>query len=142
MRNFIGMGWAVVMVVVGVWLSPVAAHAADVNIKDAANLVPVGYKILQEVRGDLNNDDFEDCVLIIEGKKDETRRGIIIAFNYGEHYEIALKNHNIFSYDKDEVAPFVPMVEIAVKKGILNIVVEERFGGGHIKTEWSWFYIF
>lgn len=104
--------------------------------KHIADLVPKGYKIIQEVNGDLNKDNLDDYVYVIEGVQNESRRGIVIAFNRGERYETALENSNIFSYDKDEVQ-YTPYVDVAVKKGVLWIRIEERFGGGanfHIRT--------
>jgi len=99
--------------------------------KNPAALVPTGYKILQEVNGDLNKDALEDYIFVIAGKQDESRRGIVIAFNKGEDYENTFENRDIFSYNKDETA-YVPDVEVVIKKGVFDIKIGERCGGGAI----------
>jgi len=93
------------------------------NAKSPADFVPTEYKILQEVKGDLNKDGLEDHVLVIAEKQDKSRCGIIIAFNKGGDYENVLENRNIFSYDENENGDeaFNPSVDVAIKKGILGI---------------------
>jgi hypothetical protein len=91
------------------------------NAKSPADFVPTEYKILKEVKGDLNKDDLEDYVLVIAGKQDKSDCGIIIAFNKGGDYENVLENRNIFSYEDNGDEAFNPSVEVAIKKGILGI---------------------
>jgi len=119
------------------FVNAVAVFAQTQNTNSAAakrpaDFVPAGYKVLQEAKGDLNKDGLEDCVLLIVGKQDKSRRGIVIAFNTGEHYENTLENRNIFSYGKDDYFITPPDVEIAVKNGVLNINTEFRHGMGAI----------
>jgi hypothetical protein len=117
-----------------------SANAAAVSAQPTAkakrpvDFVPAGYKILQEVRGDLNKDSLEDCVLLIVGKKDESRCGIVIVFNRGEYYENKLENRNVFSYNRDLV-DYIPTVEAAITRGVLNIKTEFRHGSGAIFNE-------
>jgi hypothetical protein len=91
------------------------------NAKSPTALVPTGYKILEEVKGDLNKDGLEDHVFVIASKQDESRRGIVIAFNKGESYENVLENRDVFSYDVDDVTFDPPAVGVTIKKGILGI---------------------
>jgi hypothetical protein len=89
------------------------------NAKSPAALVPTGYKILEEVKGDLNKDDLEDYVFDIQ---DESSRGIVIAFNKGGDYEKVLENRSIYGGMS---------MTITIKKGILGIVVGETFADGN-----------
>jgi len=113
--------------------APVPTESA----KSPAALVPTGYKIIQEDKGDLNKDDLEDYIFVIAEKQDESRRGIVIAFNNGEHYENILESRNIFSYDKDVVS-YVPELKIVIKKGVFDIKVWERCGGGMVCREYKY----
>jgi len=128
--------WGRVLLLTALFLSANAVTVSaqpTVKAKRPADFVPAGYKILQEAKGDLNKDGLEDCVLLIVGKRDESRRGIVIVFNRGEYYENMLENRNIFSYEKEDfIFFFAPSAEIAIKKGVLNIKTGFRHGGGGI----------
>jgi hypothetical protein len=83
-----------------------------------ANLVPSGYQVFQELKGDLNKDGLDDYVVMIQGKQNAGRIGIIIAFNNGGNYEVVLENRNSFSYDGDNF-------ETEISNGVLNIKMED-----------------
>jgi hypothetical protein len=128
--------WGRMLLLTALFLSASAAAVSaqpTAKAKRPLDFVPAGYKILQEVMGDLNKDSLEDCVLLIVGKKDESRCGIVIVFNKGEYYENMLENRNIFSYEKSDFAFFfAPSAEIAITKGVLNINTTFRHGAGAI----------
>jgi hypothetical protein len=133
---------AAVLCLTAARLSPSAARSPGVNAKNAADLVPTGYKIEQEARGDLNKDGLDDYVFIISEKRDKSRRGIVIAFNKSEHYETALENRNIFSYDKDLVVGThgPDYFEAAVKKGVLDIKMGTWHYGCHGEEHYKFMY--
>ena len=84
--------------------------------KDAlSDFLPKGYKISDTIYGDLNKDGLDDSILIIKGTNkekfventfdsvvDRNRRGIIILFNKGNHYEVATKNYDCFSSQNED----------------------------------------
>jgi len=116
-----------------------SASAPIENAKSPAAFVPTGYKIIQEVNGDLNKDGLDDYVFVIAGKQDESRRGIVIAFNKGGDYENVLENRNIFSYDKEQyVWAGDPVHEVTITKGVLNIKTVFRHGNGAIFHSYSY----
>jgi hypothetical protein len=100
---------------------PAAAVAA--TAKSPAGLVPAGYKIESEIKGDLNKDGLEDAVLAIDAKKEDSYGGLLIAFNRGEHYETALENRECFSYEGINFGRSgIPgHMSISIKKGVLVI---------------------
>jgi hypothetical protein len=101
--------------------------AGAVNAKKPLEFVPAGYKVTEEVRGDLNKDGFEDAVLIIENKRRENLSGIIVAFGKDGGYEVALKNRDFFSYNKYYVGTGEPeWYAVDIKKGILIISTNGR----------------
>ncbi|MNP09092.1 hypothetical protein D3C76_1011830 [compost metagenome] len=56
------------------------------------------------------------------GKLDRNRRGLIIAFNKGDHYELALDNPSCFSSENEDGGVyFAPELWVSVEKGILQI---------------------
>jgi len=114
-----------------------SAPAPIESAKNPAALVPIGYKILQEANGDLNKDGIEDYIFVIAWKSDECRRGIVIAFNNGEVYENMLENRDIISCNKDE-SMYVPELKVVIKKGVFDIKVFERCGGGMYCREYNY----
>ena len=103
--------------------------------KSPAEFVPPGYVVVQKIQGDLNKDNHADSVLIIKGTdkanlvKDESRgeldrnrRGIIIALNNNDRYELVLENRDCFSSEhEDGGVYFSPELGVFVEKGILRI---------------------
>lgn len=104
------------------------------------DFVPQGYVVYKEedaedIKGDLNKDGLEDRVLIIKktgkegyaknqfGKKvDKNRRGIIILFNRGKYYELALKNYDCFSSENEDGGVyFPPDMWVGIEKGNLFV---------------------
>lgn len=111
-----------------------------------SDFIPKGYVIHKyeggisaeewdEIKGDLNKDGLEDIVLIIKGtdkskiiqheyrgKLDRNRRGIIVLFNKGDHYELASKNYDCFSSENEEGGVyFAPELYFEIKNGNLYI---------------------
>jgi uncharacterized protein YegP (UPF0339 family) len=105
--------------------------------KEQANgkLIPAGYRLFEELHGDLNNDGRNDLVLIIKGtdknkivqdeqlgKLDRNRRGIMIFFNTGNGYKLALENRDCFSSENEDGGIyFAPELYIEIEKGNLYI---------------------
>ena len=103
--------------------------------QNPGDFLPEGFVILQEIKGDLNKDKVEDCVLFIKGadkneintdehqeKVDRTRRGIIVLFKKTNQYALAAKNYNCFSSeDGHDGVYYAPELYIEVKNGNLYI---------------------
>jgi len=100
-----------------------------------------------EIKGDLNNDGFEDVVLIIKGidkskiikddngsELDRNRRGIIVLFNKGDCYELATKNYDCFSSENEDGGVYIaPELDVEIKKGKLYL----EYGHGRYGN-WSY----
>lgn len=103
--------------------------------KTIADFVPEGYKIFQEIKGDLNKDGVEDCIVIIKGTKkeniiadeyrgklDRNRRGIIVLFEEKDNYVLAAKNYDCFSSENEDGGVyFAPELEVSIEKGKLYV---------------------
>ncbi|MGL5598558.1 MAG: hypothetical protein ACRDDA_10740, partial [Aeromonas sp.] len=100
---------------------------------DPLDFVPKGYVVAQTIEGDLNKDGQVDTVLLIKGTDprnvvtdannqgvDRNRRGLIIAFKYASHYELALDNPTCFSSENEDGGVYMPPdLSVSIKKGIL-----------------------
>lgn len=107
--------------------------AATATARKNAGLVPAGYAIHAEIKGDLNKDGLEDIVLVIDGDSERIRSGIVIAFNTGEHYDVALENRGCFSYDEDvkfSKCGSPNRMGVSIKNGVLVI----EYAGGCVGT--------
>ena len=116
----------------------------QVNQKqNSMTFLPEGYVIFEEIRGDLNKDGTEDCVLIVKGtdkdkvitdeyrgELDLNRRGIIILFNKNDHYELAVKNYDCFSSENEYGGVyFAPELSVEISEGKLYACYEHgRYG--------------
>lgn len=114
--------------------------------KNPIDFLPKGYVIHKseggisseswnEIKGDLNNDELEDIVLIIKGtdkskiikddnrgELDRNRRGIIILFNKGDFYELATKNYDCFSSENEDGGVyFAPELYVGIQNSKLYI---------------------
>ncbi len=127
---------------------PKPSQSAVFQSKNISDFVPEDYVIykengLEEIKGDLNKDGLEDLVLIIKktGKEgygenqfgkvvDKNRRGIIVLFNKGNHYQLALKNYDCFtSENEDGGVYYAPELNIEIKNGNLLInYLHGRYG--------------
>jgi hypothetical protein len=119
---------------------PLPAFAQAKADGKPANLVPAGYRVSEEIKGDLNKDGLDDYVFIVKGPKrdDDCRedgqdcslRGIMIALNKGGRYELALENRDCFaSEDRDGGVYYPPELSVSVKKGNLYIEFNQgRYG--------------
>ncbi|MFN6013137.1 MAG: hypothetical protein ACK47F_00425 [Flavobacteriales bacterium] len=108
--------------------------------KNPTDFLPKGFVLFEKIKGDLNKDGMEDCVLIIKGtdkdkvitdeyrgQLDRNRRGILVLFNKKDHYELAVKNDNCFSSENEDGGVyFAPELSIEIKKSNLYI----RYGHG------------
>ena len=124
--------------------SAIDTNAAITNHKSQINdFVPSGYKLFDTIKGDLNNDGFEDCVLIIKGTDsskvitdafrgvvDRNRRGMIILINKNNHYDLFMKHLNCFASDcEDGGVYYAPELSVEIKKCKLYIYYRHgRYG--------------
>lgn len=117
--------------------------------KVAHEFVPPGYVVVETIRGDLNQDQQVDVVLIIKatsknnlvqhesrGLLDRNRRGLVVAFKKGDRYELALENRHCFSSENEDGGVyFPPDLNVLVQKGNLRLhYAHGRYG--------SWTYTF
>jgi hypothetical protein len=111
-------------------------HYLTVELKkNPIDFLPKGFLAFETIKGDLNKDGIEDCVLIIKGtdkkqiitdeyrgKLDRNRRGIIVLINKKDHYELAVKNENCFSSENEDGGVyFAPELSVEIKKGNLFV---------------------
>lgn len=103
--------------------------------KTIADFIPAGYKIFQEIKGDLNKDGVEDRVVIIKGTNkeniitdeyrgelDRNRRGIIVLFKENGNYIQAVKNYDCFSSENEDGGVyFAPELDVSIEKGKLYV---------------------
>ena len=103
--------------------------------RSAADFVPRGYVVVQEIKGDLNKDHDPDIVLIIKGmdpskfvkdeyrgKLDRNRRGILVALHDQHAYRLVLENRNCFSSENEDGGVyFAPELGVGINKGNLAI---------------------
>lgn len=109
------------------------------------DFVPDGYRLFDTIYGDLNNDNVEDCVLIIKGTnkakivkesnyKDKqlnlNRRGIILLFKKENQYQLALENYDCFASDENNDGDYnAPKLGVAIDKGNLLVnYANRRYG--------------
>lgn len=102
---------------------------------EPTDFVPKGYILFEEIYGDLNQDNIEDCVLIIKGtdkemvveheyrgELDRNRRGIIVLLKRKDQYELAAHNYECFSSENEDGGVyFAPELFIEIEKGNLYI---------------------
>lgn len=103
--------------------------------KSPIDFLPKGYVVFEKIKGDLNKDGIEDCVLIIKGTEksqiitdeyrgllDRNRRGIIVLLNKNESYELILKNYNCFSSENEDGGVYyAPELSVGIKNGKMYV---------------------
>lgn len=108
--------------------------------KEPSDFLPEGYVIYETHFTDLNNDEQDDCILIIkdtnpEGivinrfdkKVDRNRRGVIILFKTEKGYQLVDKNYNCFtSENEDGGVYYPPQLSIETDKG--DIILNYKHG--------------
>ena len=112
----------------------------DKTAKPQGKLVPTGYRFFDELHGDLNKDGKDDYVLIIKatdkskfeqdeqrGELDRNRRGILIFFNNGNDYQLALDNRSCFSSENEDGGEYFPP-ELSVSTGKGNLYIAYDWG--------------
>ena len=114
-----------------------------------SDFIPDGFKLLEEIKGDLNKDGIVDCILLIKeinkenivqhefrGKLDRNRRGIIVLLNENGVYREFIKNTSCFSSENEEGGVYyAPELSLEIKKGNLYVhYAHGRYG--------YWFYTF
>lgn len=102
--------------------------------------IPEGYVLFDTIKGDLNYDGVDDCVLIIKAtdtanivinrfdeKVDRNRRGIIVLFQTKEGFEVVDKNYDCFSSENEDGGIyFPPDLSVEIKNQKLYI----KYGHG------------
>lgn len=111
--------------------------------KEPSDFLPEGYVIYETHFTDLNNDEQDDCILIIkdtnpEGivinrfdkKVDRNRRGVIILFKTEEGYQLVDKNYHCFtSENEDGGVYYAPQLSVETDKGDIILHYEHgRYG--------------
>lgn len=105
------------------------------SAKSPAGLIPSGYVVIEEIKGDLNKDDQVDHVFIIKktdkdkiindqhrGKLDRNRRGIIVALKKPDQYELAVENRECFSSENEDGGVyFPPELSVSINKGNIHV---------------------
>ena len=100
-----------------------------------SDFIPDGFKLLEEIKGDLNKDGIDDSILLIKeinkenivqhefrGELDRNRRGIIVLLNENGNYKQFLKNIDCFSSENEEGGVYyAPELSVEIKKGNLYI---------------------
>ena len=117
--------------------------------KEPVDFVPEAYKLNEEFRGDLNNDNIEDHVLIIKDTKEEkvvrngsgdqvdrNRRGVIIILNGKNGYEKVIENKDCFFSENEDGGVYMPP-ELSIKIENNNL----KFHYSHGRYGY-WVYIF
>lgn len=103
------------------------------TVNSPNQLIPSGYVVFNEIRGDLNKDNQEDFVFIINGtdkenivmdkylgQLDRNPRGIIIAIKNKDKYELALENRHCFSSENEDGGVYyAPELDVSIEKGNL-----------------------
>ena len=110
------------------------SRVEDGGRRRITDFVPQGYKLMQKVSVDLNNDGNIDCVLIIKATNknrfgrnehgdmtDYNRRGIIVLLNRDGKYEIVSKNLSCFKSDEQYAVGLTTRLDVNVDKGMLDI---------------------
>jgi len=117
--------------------------------KNPSDFLPNGYIILEEIYGDLNKDEIDDCVLLIKGtdkskvtsdkyrgQLDQNRRGIIVLIKKNSRYDEVVKNYDYFSSENEDGGVyFAPELSLEIKEGNLHA----HYGHGRYGY---WEYIF
>lgn len=99
-------------------------------------LIPAGYRLFEEIRGDLNGDGIDDLALVIKATDktktvrdedsgelwDYNHRGIMVFFKTADGYRLALENRRCFLTDNEKFDRyFVPSIGVTIRKGNLYV---------------------
>lgn len=89
--------------------------------KPLGEMIPWGYKVIEQIHGDLNKDEQDDVVLIVKkidkskivtdehGKVvDRNRRGVLIAIKNNDTYDMVIKNLSCFSSENEFGGVYFP----------------------------------
>jgi len=87
--------------------------------------IPPGYAIHRTIEADLNNDGFNDYVIILK-EEQATKGGLIALLNKKNTYEVATKNLECFAFEKDGGVYFPP--ELSVDISGENLIVQYSHG--------------
>ncbi|WP_040281612.1 hypothetical protein [Psychroserpens damuponensis] len=104
------------------------------------NALPKDYVIYETYFADLNNDQQEDCILIIKdtnkAKKrlnrfdtivDRNRRGIIILFKKNNNYTLVDKNYDCFSSENEEGGVYYPP-QLSIETQKEDLIIQYNHG--------------
>jgi hypothetical protein len=111
------------------------ANVKTEPMKKPADFIPEGYRLFDELHGDLNKDGVNDCVLIVKGtdKKnviidedrgelDRNRRGIIVLLKEKDSYVQVAKNTGCFSSENEDGGVYyAPELSVDIEKGKLFV---------------------
>jgi len=100
-----------------------------------ADFIPAGYTVVEELHGDLNNDNQMDYIFMVKGTDkskfinheyhgvlDRNRRGIVIIFKNKDKYDLIMKNLDCFSSENEDGGVYYPPeLSLSINKGNLLI---------------------
>lgn len=126
-----------IFILIMCWFIGTNAFAQDTQktMNDLADLVPAGYMIVNEIKGDLNKDNQGDFVLIIKGtdstkivddkhrgELDRNRRGIIVAYKSNAKYNAIIMNLDCFTSENEDGYGYLPPdLDVRIDNGNLYI---------------------
>ncbi|HHD78256.1 MAG TPA: hypothetical protein ENK98_01230 [Epsilonproteobacteria bacterium] len=120
-----------------IWFTTLAVLAKEYDRlkipKSLQEAIPVGYKVVEKIVGDLNKDKQHDIVLLLKGLDkskiitnrfsevvDRNRRGVLIAFKDHDAYKVVTVNPRCFSSENEDGGIyFPPDLFIHIAKGNL-----------------------
>lgn len=123
--------------------------AAPQQGKNIKSLLPAQWKVIDSVKGDLNNDKIEDLALVLEfyaavkesrayGDNDtelitelQKPRMLAVYFKHGKNYKLALQNNNFILRSEEGGAMGDPLRPMTIAEN--NLVLNYEGGAG-----WKW----
>lgn len=118
-------------------------NPGNAQTESTAEFIPTGFVLFEEYSGDVDENGFEDCILIVKDTKkeniiknrfgdvvDRNRRGLIVLLNSEDGYESILMNLDCFSSENEDGGVYYPPeLSIHIDNNILKIHYEHgRYG--------------
>jgi len=105
------------------------------QIQKVEDFIPTGYVLFEQITGDLNKDNQEDCILVVKRVNrdsivlnrlnelvDRNRRGIIILLKNQSGYQLVAESLTCFSSENEDGGVYIPPeLVISVQRGNLLI---------------------
>jgi len=105
------------------------------QIQKIEDFIPTGYVLFEQITGDLNKDNQEDCILLVKRVNNDSivlnrfnelvnrnRRGVIILLKKQSGYQLVTENLTCFSSENEDGGVYIPPeLVISVQRGNLLI---------------------